>query len=215
MLWIVLAAQLSAPVAIDAHLSDVRGLFSYEDVPDYLVRAGEVSRTVYTRTTVRDDGSLENCAIEVSSGDTKLDAYTCALIARRAKLHPVKWIDGTPAFSVLRFPISWTVTDSIPSDEDRLKAIVPDIQMSVNRLPDGAPKILGITLEVRADEKGQIVSCGELPVSKNNRSRRFPQLVPMVCEQATKSLLLRPPLDPSGKPLRSVQTAYAQVKLDH
>jgi hypothetical protein len=215
MLWIVVAAQLSAPVAVDGHSSDVRGLFSYDDVPAYLIRAGEVSRTVYTRTTVRDDGSLENCAIEVSSGDTKLDAYTCALIVKRAKLAPARWIDGTRAYSVLRFPVSWTVTESVPSDEKTLKAVVPDIELSVNQLPKGAHKIVDITLEVAADEAGQIMFCLELPPEAKDSRRHFPQLVPIACDQAKKSLLLRPPLDPSGKPMRSVQTASVRLSLDH
>src|SRR3954453_8408274 len=108
MFWIMFAAQMSAAAPISSHVPDVRYLFSYQDVPDYLIGSGEVRRIVYTRTTVRDNGSVQNCVTELPSGDTKLDAYTCALILKRAKFAPAKWIDGTPAYSVLRFPVSWT-----------------------------------------------------------------------------------------------------------
>src|SRR5438270_10263019 len=135
MFWIIFAAQMSAPAPISSHVPDIRALFSYQDVPDYLIRSEEVRRTVYTRTTVRADGSIQNCVSEVPSGDAKLDAYTCALIVRRAKFAPAKWIDGTPAYGVLRFPVSWSVTESIPADEDVLKSVDPDLELSVNQLP--------------------------------------------------------------------------------
>jgi hypothetical protein len=215
MFWIVFAAQLSAPVAASSDLPDVRALFSYQDVPEYLLHLSPVWRTVYTRTTVRDDGAVQNCIAERPSGDSMLDAYTCGLIVKRAKLIPAKWIDGTPAYSVLRFPVSWTVTESIPSDEDRFKAVVPDLELSVNRLPKDAQKTVDITIEVAADEVGRIVSCLELPPDKKDRSRHFPELVAIACEQAEKSLSLRPPFDQSGKPIRSVQTASVRLTLDH
>jgi hypothetical protein len=101
---------------------------------------------------------------------------------------------------LLRFPVSWTATESVPSDERRLKAVVPDIELSVNQLPKGAHKIVDITLEVAADEAGHIMFCLELPRDAKDPRRPFPELVPIACDQAKKSLLLRPPLDPSGKP---------------
>lgn len=212
MLLLMLAAQIGAAPAVDDHLSDVRRLFVAEDVPTYLMQSGEVFRTVYTRTTVRDDGSFENCAVEISSGDKKLDLYTCALIAKRAKLHPVKWIDGSPVYSVLRFPVSWIVTEGPRPTEERMHGENPDLELSVNQLPKGARKIVAILLEVRADETGKILSCGELPPARTYPQRHYPELIPVVCSEATKTLVLRPPLDRSGKPMRSVQTAVVQVR---
>lgn len=151
--------------------------------------------------------------VEESSGDAKLDAYTCAIILRRAKFTAAKWTDGSPAYSVLRFPVTYTVTDSIPSEDQRLKAVQDDLELSVNQLPKGAHKVVGITLEVGVDETGHIVSCGELPPARADRPRHFPILIPIACEQATKNLTLQPPRDASGKPLRSVQTASVRMAL--
>ena len=213
MLWILVAAQVSAVIPVSNRLSDVRSLFSYDDVPDYLVRLGEVSRTVYTRTTIRDDGSVQGCAAEESSGDATLDRYTCAIILKRGKFVAAKWTDGSPAYSVLRFPVTYTVTESIRSAEQRLKAVPSDLELSVDRLPKGARKVVDITLEVGVNETGHIVSCSELPRAANDPQRHFPTLIPIACEQATKQLTLQPPLDPSGKPLRSVQTASVRLML--
>lgn len=213
MLWIMFAAQMSAVIPANNHVSDIRALFTYNDVPDYLLRLSEVSRTVYTRTTVRDDGSVQRCVAEQSSGDAMLDGYTCAIIVKRGKFAAAKWTDGSPAYSVLRFPVTYTVTESIPSEEQRLRAVQDDLELSVNQLPKGARKIVDITLEVGVDETGHIVSCGELPPAAGDPRLHFPILIPIACEQATKNLTLQPPLDPSGKPLRSVQTASVQMTL--
>lgn len=214
MLWIALAAQLSVPVPANNRLRDVRAVFSFDDFPAFLLTAG-VSRTVYTRTTVRPDGSIQNCVAETTSGDPKLDAYTCAIIVKRARFLPARWIDGSPAYGVIRVPVSWTIGNGPPSEAEVLRSHVPDLELSVNRLPKGAHKITAVSVQVGADENGRVVSCVEYPPITNQRGRYFPELVPMACEQATKTLSVHPPLDPSNKPVRSVQTASVHFILDH
>jgi len=214
MMWLALAAQLSLPVPANLRVPDVRAVFSTDDFPAYLQAAG-VSRTVYTRTTVQPDGTIQGCVAEVSSGDTKLDAYTCAIIVRRARFLPAKWTDGTPVYGVIRVPVSWRIGNGPPSEEEALRSTVPDLELSVNRLPKHARKIAAVSLEVAADENGRVVSCGEYPPAADSPGRHFPELIPIACEQAMKTLSVHPPFDPSGKPLRSVQTASVQFKLDH
>lgn len=216
MFWIALAAQVSLPVPVNARLPDIRALFSVDDFPAYLLAAG-ISRTVYTRTTVRPDGSVQNCTAEITSGDATLDAYTCALIIKRAKFAPAKWIDGSPAYGVIRLPISWNIGFSSSSSyEDIWRATVPDLELSVNRLPDGAHKIVGVSLEIGADENGRVVTCTEYPVrAPNDHSAHFPDLVSIACGKVMKMLSVHPPLNGSGQPSRSVQTASVHFKLDH
>jgi hypothetical protein len=214
MFWIALAAQLSVPVPATGQVPDVRAVFSVDDFPEYLQRAG-VSRIVYTRTTVRPDGSIQNCVAEITSGDAKLDAYTCAIIVKRARFLPAKWLDGSATYGVIRVPVSWRIGNGPPSEQEVLRSAVPDLVLSVNRLPKGARKIAAVNLEVAADEKGRILSCVEYAPPVNARGRRFLELVPIACEQATKTLSVRPPFEPSGKPVRSVQTASVHFILDH
>src|SRR4051812_28790294 len=99
MLLLALAAQLSLPAPANAHVHDVRELFSADDFPDYLQGHSSLRRMVYTRTTVRPDGSVQGCTAEASSGDAKLDAYTCAIILKRAKFTPARWVTELKALS--------------------------------------------------------------------------------------------------------------------
>ena len=214
MLWIVFAANLAAPIPPADHLPELRSLFTGYDVPDYLLHKGEVDVTVYTRTTIRDDGSVQDCAIEQSSGVTGLDAYTCALILKRAKLAAAKWSDGTPAYAVLRFPITYRVTDMNPPPSGQSRSYIPDLELFVNALPKPAHGIANLTLEAAADEAGRVLSCQELP-AKTSLSPHLPDLVPIACAEAQKSLKLQPPVDRAGKPVRSIQTVNVRLTQDH
>jgi len=215
MIWLALAAQMSLPIS-SSGISDVRGLFSYGDMPRYLIEAGEdLSKTVFTRTTVRPDGSTESCSVEVTSGDPKLDAYTCALIVKRGTFKPARWTDGSVAYGVIRVPISWRISNVNAPEEDALKSISPDLELSVKELPKGAGSIVGMMLELAADESGRIVSCMESPPSRNDRGKHFPELAPVACEQVAKSVPIKPPFDPAGRPMRSIQTASVHFNLDH
>jgi hypothetical protein len=213
MFWIALAAQFSIPLMIGAPSGDIRTVFSNDDFPAYLLRGPAVSRTVYTRTTVRPDGAIQSCTVDVSSGDRALDSYTCGLILKRAKLRPATWTDGSAAFGVIRYPINWWVGDYPRSDAASVKAINPDLDLSVNSLPKGAPAVIGVELQVAVDSDGRISACAEqppLPWSKHRR--RFPELAQLACQQATTALKLRPPVDSSGNQARSVQTVLVHVQ---
>jgi hypothetical protein len=49
-----------------------------------------------------------------------------------------------------------------------LKAINPDLDLSVDRLPTGAPAIIAVELEVAVDPDGKVSACAQLPpVSKH------------------------------------------------
>ena len=214
MMWLAIAAQLSVPVAANGAVPDVRTVFSVDDFPAYLQRAG-VSRIVYTRTTVRPDGAIQSCITEVSSGDAVLDAYTCGIIVRRAKFRPATWNDGTPVYGVIRVPVSWRIGNSAPSHEESLRATAPDLDLSVNKLPKGAHSIAGVSLEVGADENGHPVTCVEYPpFGKAEGKWHFAELVPIACQQVMTTLSLTPPLDASGKAVRSVQSVSVHLKAD-
>jgi hypothetical protein len=206
-----LAAQFSLPALTDTRVPDVRAVFSGNDVPAYLVDQGRVDLTVYTRTTVRPDGRIQNCVAETSSGDPRLDAYTCALIVKRAKFLPARWVDGSAAYGVIRMPVRWTVGDGPPPEGG--KSNVPDLDLSVNHLPKGALSMVAVTLEIAADEKGRPLTCAEWPQPPNDHGKHFPELVPIACQEARASLVLSPPLDASGKPARSIQSVSVHFKL--
>ena len=213
MFLLALAAQFSLPTLTNTRVPDVRALFTFDDVPAFLLSQGTVDRAVYTRTTIRPDGTIEGCVAEPRSSDPKLDSYTCALIVKRAKFLPAKWIDGSAAYGVIRVPVRWWVGDNMPPDDDDLGSNIPDLDLSVNHLPKGAPSMIGLSLVVAADEKGHAVSCAEWPPLAGSPRKRFPELVPIACEQANASLVLIPPVDASGKPARSVQSVSVRFRL--
>lgn len=213
MLWLALSALMSLPVHIDKRVHDVRALFSNDDFPAYLVIQG-ISRTVHTRTIVRRDGSVESCAAEVSSGDTKLDAYTCALILKRGKFLPAKWTDGSPVYALIRVPVRWMIAGAPSSVEDIMKKTVPHFELSVNRLPKGAGSIVGVNLIVAADEKGRVQACSEDTGFKSFRKKHFPGLALLACQQVKTAFTAPVPTNAGGNPVRSVQTLVVHFRLD-
>jgi hypothetical protein len=214
MLWLALTAQMSLPVA-NVRGADIRGVFTANDFPAYLQKAG-ASRTVYTRTTVRPDGTVQGCVAEGKSGEPKLDAYTCGLIVRRAKFSPASWTDGSPAYGIIRAPVNWVVTYHPQSYEQMLQSSIPDLEVTVSRLPAAAHQIAEAYVEVAADESGHPVACAEYqPMGKTVDEHRFPELVPIACDQVMKTYAVLPATDDSGKAVRSVQNVVVRFKLDH
>jgi hypothetical protein len=175
-------------------------------MPAYVQEAG-ITRFVATRTTVRPDGRPQDCTVDPTSGDAKLDAYTCAIILRRAKFEAAKWIDGSPAYGVIRAPVIWSVGGP-PSDSEIEKAYPPDMTLSVNRLPAGAGKSVKLALMLAVDESGRVVSCDQrLPGFTAVRAKTFPELLPIACQQMKSQFIALPAKDAAGKAVRSVQTA--------
>jgi len=206
MFWLVLAAQLSTPVPLGVSSPDVRGIFSVDDMPGYVEAAG-ITRIVGTRTTVGLDGVPQDCAAEQSSGDPKLDLYTCAIILRRAKFAPAKWLDGSPAYAIVSFPVTWAI-NAPPSDSEVEKASPPQMTLTVNQLPPGAPKQVRLSLMLAVDASGRIVQCEQwMPASTHTHPKAYPELLPIACQQMTSQFTALPAKDRTGAPVRSVQTA--------
>jgi hypothetical protein len=196
MIWIALAAQISAPV-----LSNPAAIFSTGDTPAYIEQKGVV-RDVVTRTTIRPDSTVEGCSAERSSGDAKLDEYTCGLILKRLKIKAAsKWLDGTPTYGVIRLPVVWMASSSthIPPAED--------LDIALNKLPNGVHSPATTHLILGVDEAGRVVTCeGALPRWPGEREGN-PILVQLGCEQLTRTYTAIPARDDKGSPVRSVQDA--------
>jgi hypothetical protein len=206
MLWIVLAAQLSLPVALGLRFPDVRAVFSSDDMPAYVQMEG-ITRFVPTRTTVGPDGTPQDCTVERSSGDSKLDAYTCSIIMHRAKFQAAKWVDGSPAFGVVRAPVTWAIGQEPPENKVQ-RAYPADMDLAVDRLPAGAGRQTGLRLMIAVDENGRLVGCSQAPpVSERDHTKTFPQLVSIACQRMVSQYTAIPAKDASGKPVHSVQTA--------
>jgi hypothetical protein len=206
MFWIALAAQLSLPVALEDGSHEPHPLFSADDMPAYVQIEG-INRFVSTRTTIRPDGTPQDCTVQRGSGDAKLDAYTCALILKRAKVQPAKWLDGSPAYAVVRMPVAWTVGGPASKSESE-RAFPADMEISVSRLPASADGPTDLRLMIAVDENGRVIGCeAESPASKWDRTKSVPALLAIACNQMMSQFTAIPAKDASGKPVRSVQTA--------
>jgi len=206
---LALAAQLSSPTVTNAHDPNVAGWITRDDQPDYLFHQARANPTVYTRTTVRPDGTIQNCVVERSSGDRDLDAYTCQLIRKRAKFLPARWLDGSAVYGVLRTTVRWSI-----SEDPMYEPLVTDLELPIDHLPQGAASKVYVDLEIAVDETGHPVSCNDSPQSSgDDQPKHYPELVPIACQRATASLVFSPPVDASGKPARSIQNVSARFKL--
>ena len=202
MLWIALAAasQMSMPLPIT-----VLGVFSPDDVPSY-VRIDGITRFVAPRITIRPNGKAQGCDWERSSGDAKLDAFTCGLILKRARFKPPAWTDGSPAYAVLRTGVTWSIGG--PASAQKLRqAYPPDLELFLNQLPEGASPPITLSLIVAISEDGHVAGCDAPPPMPSDRKRKFSELLPIACEKMSKQYVAVPAKDAAGRPVRSVQTA--------
>jgi TonB family protein len=150
MFWIILAAQLASPV-----VSNPAAIMRDDDFPADAVRRG-INRFVAFRTTVRPDGTIQDCTIERPSGDPKLDTLSCAIILKRAKFEPAKWIDGTPVYGVYRSNFSWTVGRA-PSEKELEKAYPADMELTANMLQPSAGATAKVPVQIAVDEDGRVL----------------------------------------------------------
>lgn len=198
------ASQLSPPQRIGWP----PGWFSTSDMPAEVQSAG-VTRVVFIRVVVEPDGALKSCEIEGRSGNNKLDAHTCGIVARRGKYTPARWIDGSPAYGVDRMPITWEITNFAP----QRRVYEGDLNLTVNRLPSDLKSPVSVSVIVAADEGGRLLSC------EANRSQYVKadvdksELLPIACDQLMKSYTAIPPKDDQGRPVRSVQNASVRFDL--
>jgi hypothetical protein len=149
---------------------------------------------------------MQDCSAEQSSGDARLDAYTCALILKRGKFKaPARWLDGSPAYGVVRLPVFWAARSPTPPPPFQA-----DLVLTVSKLPDGVRSPAVERLMFAADENGHFVSCesrppqtyGEPANPANNE-----QLVQVACGQLIKTYTAIAAKDENGRPVRSIQNA--------
>jgi hypothetical protein len=199
MFWIALAAQFT----IAQPLSPV---FSTDDFPAYL-QDQHGSRRVFVRMVIGPDGALKDCAIETSSGDAALDQFTCGLVKKRGHFWPARWSNGRAVASVIRKPVDWVAGSQIGRDK-----LYEDLDVTVDRLPDGvhAPYLEGVLLAV--DEAGKIVDCEHDGHSSSGMEKDDAELTPLACDQLKKNYTPLPLRDQNGRGIPSIQNAAVRFE---
>lgn len=179
----LLAAQLAA-----AHPSNLTSLMTPDDVPVDLVTRNRL-QTVGIALTAGPDGKVRRCSVEATSGNPKLDAYTCSL-ARRARFSP------SATYYVERTHIDWWVGDGYPP-ESRFA----NLAVEVTALPPKLHSPLLVGLLFAVDQAGNMSGC-------RGWSAKDPvDLVPIACEQLAKTFRPQPARSEDGNPVASEQSA--------
>jgi hypothetical protein len=189
MIWLLAAAQLSAPVPLHP-------LFDPNDVPIGHIDENELY-TVGIAVTIKPDGKLQDCNIEATSGNRKLDAYTCGLVMRGGRFQRPVSSNGTPAYGIYRTFNIWWVGDRRPPAQPG-KA---DLHIKVAELPPKikSPFLLRVAFDV--DEAGNVSNCmAEEPKSNAALTR-------VACDQLLKTWKPIPARNAEGLRVPSVQDA--------
>lgn len=183
-------------LAIAAYLlaDPLRPLLTSDDVPFHLVERNS-RQTVFVALTIAPTGKVLHCFVEHSSGNRKLDDYTCSLLMRRAKYAPPKFIDGTNGYAVDRMPIRWWVGDGLPP-----AAEYADLSLATSLPAKLRPTVL-VRVNLDVTETGQISNCA--PITTKDE----PSLVQIACQRLKQTFTLRPALNADGVPVPSAQTA--------
>ena len=201
MLWIVLAAEITAVVP-----ENPARWFSAIDTPPYLVQAGPGLWRVPIRITVGPDGKSQSCAVEASSDIPRLDALTCRLMLRRARFKPAT-INGVPSAGVYRTKINWLVADR---PIDGLETSDADLYLDVLRLPAGLDSPARVPIKFMVDADGNTSSCTVAPFADfwpEPPAQHYPALVEIACERYLDGYKALVATDSTGKPVPSIQNA--------
>ena len=152
------------------------------------------------RAIVEPSGKLRECQIERSSGDTKVDAYTCALVMRRAKYSAALDPTGLPTFGVYRNTMQWWVGDGFPP-----KVSNADLELSVISLPKGVKSPALVQVMFAVDANGRVSSCALGPEAGRGSYEKDPLLIQAACEHVLTSFKAIPVKDGAGNFVPSMQ----------
>ena len=199
MLWLALAAQITAA----APESPARG-FSSDDVPRLLLSRGSGLWWVPVRVTVAPDGRILGCEVEAAANQIPaLNEHTCRIIRVRASFRPAT-LGGVATLGIHRTSVMFAVADA-PWDTSR--ASNPDLDVSLNRLPQGLQSPTLVKVVFAVDPVGAISSCAaDGTASFEQRVNNHPDLVNIACDQVVNRLHATPARI-SGSPVASVQNA--------
>jgi hypothetical protein len=179
MLWMALAAQLSAPVP-----TNLGNWFSNDDFPGYLVEEQPGVWLVGVRVRVGPDGAVQGCDVESTSGVERLDALTCKTVRQRAKFRPAVSANGSPAAGVYRTYVGWDVTRAPATTSHVSNAM---LNLTVQNLPSGVPSPAAVRVMFAVDQQGDISSCSSEPTQAFELVNNVPALVSVACEQLAKT----------------------------
>ena len=195
MFWVLIAAQISPP-------QGVGGVIRAADAPLHLLREDR-AQSVRFAITVTPDGKIQSCDVEVSSGNSKLDSYTCKLVSQRAKFGPAVSFDGRATYGVHRQTVTWSL--SRPSGSFLRPA---ELYLTVRTLPSGLKAPVYVDVKFEHDLTRGISNCQATDASTSAA------VADIACVQLLRDYKAKPARTAEGKPVSSVQTAVVMLEQD-
>jgi hypothetical protein len=192
MIWLALAAQVST-------LTAMQTLLTPDDVPVAILKQN-VLQVVEIALTITPEGDVQSCQIEVSSGDPRLDSYTCAVVSRRVKRRMFSDYGGGTGYRLYRMPITWWVGDGLPPKHSS----PADLYISVSSLPSPLRGPVQLHLYFAVDAGGRIGGCA------SEDQKPDATLTVIACEQLAKAFKAAPLKLRDGTAVQSVQNATVQ-----
>jgi TonB family protein len=150
---------------------------------------------VYLRLTVAPTGAVEGCRPINSSGFSSFDANICEAMKVR-NLDPAKDSAGNPIYAVVEVHFQW----SGDGTGEQITLPTPDVDLTIQHMPSGAPDHPATELAVVIDQNGNVESC---EVAKPSGA---PALDAVACKAGVEAAGLRPAIDKAGAKMRSVQS---------
>lgn len=167
---------------------------------DYPMKAFEKKQEGVTefQLLIGPDGDIVDCSVTSSSGFEELDRTTCFLATKRVQFRPARGPNGEPVFGVYRSMALWALPErTIPA------AGGPDLEVSLNKLPDGTKEPPVVKLAYSVDQRGNPSNCTVLPSSVQQ-----PQvLVDLGCKELLARASGQAVVGPAGQPVPAVKTA--------
>lgn len=171
---------------------------------DYPMRAFEKHQEGVTRfeLLVDPNGRAANCTITKSSGFEELDVKTCKLASFRARFAPARSANGQAVYGLYRSQAIWVFPENVLPNT----APGPDLQVSINKFPQGTVDPPVVKLAYMVDQQGQVSGCGAL-----HGERAQPQaLVDLACRELPGKLRISPAKTAEGQPIAAVHTAAVE-----
>ncbi len=178
---------------------------NFDFMQDYPMKAFERKWEGVTQfeLLIAPDGKITKCTVVHSSGHDELDDKACFLTEKRVRFRPARDNSGQPVWGVYRSEVQWALP------EHRVASTAaPDLEVSVNRLPEGAIEPPAVKLAYAVDVQGNPSSCTMMPSSlKQPRV-----LVELGCKELLQKVMHAPVIGPDGQPVPAVKTGAVLFK---
>lgn len=185
---------------------DLERVLSRKGYPTGSVQGGR-SAAALVRLLIDPNGVVVRCETVATVGYGSLAREVCGR-AHHRKVHPAVDANGNPAWSQATTMAQFYAPGSPEADDVARSGPIPDVQLTVSRLPRTAGGVTNqsdanqsdVRVVVAVDEQGKAVDCAIDPRPPYGTN---PKLAAVVC--ANRAMLgTKPVSDPGGHPLRYV-----------